>query len=83
MDPAAILLVPVVVVVTAAVIFLHSLVLKFLSTATVRNKVVVITDALTGLGNGKSFVLIWGKKLRYEVHVENCYSIVTKTVFCL
>ncbi|XP_052347326.1 dehydrogenase/reductase SDR family member 7C-B-like isoform X2 [Oncorhynchus keta] len=50
MDPAAILLVPVVVVVTAVVIFLHSLVLKFLSTATVRNKVVVITDALTGLG---------------------------------
>ncbi|KAK6311975.1 hypothetical protein J4Q44_G00176390 [Coregonus suidteri] len=51
MDPAAILLVPVVVVVTAVVIFLHSLVLKFLSTGTVRNKVVVITDALTGLGN--------------------------------
>nr|XP_029492452.1 dehydrogenase/reductase SDR family member 7C-B-like [Oncorhynchus nerka] len=34
MDPAAILLVHVVVVVTAVVIFLHSLVLKFLSTAT-------------------------------------------------
>lgn len=83
MDPAAILLVPVVVVVTAVVIFLHHLVLKFLSTAMVRNKVVVITDALTGLGKGKSFVLILKTKLRYEVHIENCYYIVTKTAFCL
>ncbi|XP_071029812.1 dehydrogenase/reductase SDR family member 7C-B-like [Oncorhynchus clarkii lewisi] len=83
MDPAAILLVPVVVVVTAVVIFLHHLVLKFLSTATVRNKVVVITDALTGLGKeraklfheGGARVILCGKTLeKLEGFADNLTS---------
>ncbi|XP_064843618.1 dehydrogenase/reductase SDR family member 7C-B-like [Oncorhynchus masou masou] len=80
MDPAAILLVPVVVVVTAVVIFLHSLVLKFLSTAMVHNKVVVITDALTGLGKviaetleyyGCVDVLILNSSLKVKAPVQS------------
>ncbi|XP_036795569.1 dehydrogenase/reductase SDR family member 7C-B-like isoform X2 [Oncorhynchus mykiss] len=83
MDPAAIMLVPVVVVVTAVVIFLHSLVLKFLSTAMVRNKVVVITDALTGLGKecaklfheGGARVILCGKTLeKLEGFADNLTS---------
>ncbi|XP_062342496.1 dehydrogenase/reductase SDR family member 7C-B-like [Osmerus eperlanus] len=45
-----ILLVPLVVVVTAGVFYLYSVVLRLVSKVTVRNKVVVITDALSALG---------------------------------
>ncbi|KAG5279164.1 hypothetical protein AALO_G00074800 [Alosa alosa] len=51
MDWTTVLLVPAVVVVTAGIIYLYSTVLRLMSKTTVRNKVVVITDALSGLGN--------------------------------
>ena len=47
-----ILLVPLVVVATAGVFYLYSVVLRLVSKVTVRNKVVVITDALSALGRG-------------------------------
>ncbi|TMS14727.1 Dehydrogenase/reductase SDR family member 7C-B [Larimichthys crocea] len=53
MDPVwttTVLLVPLVVVLTAGVFFLYSAVIGLLSKTSVRNKVVVITDALSGLG---------------------------------
>ncbi|XP_041943298.1 dehydrogenase/reductase SDR family member 7C-B [Alosa sapidissima] len=51
MDWTTVLLVPAVVVVTAGIFYLYSTVLRLMSKTTVRNKVVVITDALSGLGN--------------------------------
>ncbi|XP_076122659.1 dehydrogenase/reductase SDR family member 7C-B [Alosa pseudoharengus] len=51
MDWTTVLLVPAVVVVTAGIFYLYSTVLRIMSKTTVRNKVVVITDALSGLGN--------------------------------
>lgn len=56
MDPVwttTVLLVPCVVVVTAGLFYLYGTVIGLLSKTSVRNKVVVITDALTGLGKGK------------------------------
>ena len=47
-----ILLVPLVVVATAGVFYLYSVVLRLVSKVTVRNKVVVITDAFSALGRG-------------------------------
>ena len=52
MDWTTVLLVPAVVVITAGFFYLYSSVLRLMSKTTVRNKVVVITDALSGLGNG-------------------------------
>lgn len=53
MDPAwttTVLLVPCVVVLTAGFFYLYGAVIGLLSKTSVRNKVVVITDALSGLG---------------------------------
>ncbi|XP_026213279.1 dehydrogenase/reductase SDR family member 7C-B [Anabas testudineus] len=53
MDPTwttTVLLVPCVVVLTAGFFYLYSLIISLLSKTSVRNKVVVITDALSGLG---------------------------------
>jgi len=53
MDPAwttTVLLIPCVVVLTAGFFYLYELVVGLLSKTSVRNKVVVVTDALSGLG---------------------------------
>ncbi|XP_029364801.1 dehydrogenase/reductase SDR family member 7C-B isoform X2 [Echeneis naucrates] len=53
MDPAwttTVLLVPCVVVLTAGFFYLYEFIIGLLSKTSVRNKVVVITDALSGLG---------------------------------
>lgn len=47
-----VLLVPFVVVMTAGLFYLYGAVIGLLSKTSVRNKVVVITDALSGLGKG-------------------------------
>lgn len=47
-----VLLVPCVVVLTAGVFYLYGAVLALLSKTSVRNKVVIITDALSELGKG-------------------------------
>ncbi len=55
MDPAwttTVLLVPCVIVLTAGFFYLYSAVISLLSKTSVRNKVVVITDSLSGLGKG-------------------------------
>lgn len=48
-----VLLVPCVVVLTAGFFYVYGLVLSLLSKTSVRNKVVVLTDALSGLGKGQ------------------------------
>lgn len=56
MDPVwttTVLLVPCVVVLTAGFFYLYGAVIGLLSKTSVRNKVVVLTDALSGLGKGK------------------------------
>lgn len=55
MDPSwttTVLLVPCVVVLTAGLFYLYGAVIALLSKTSVRNKVLVITDALSGLGKG-------------------------------
>ena len=57
MDPTwttTILLVPCVVVLTAGFFYLYGAIINLLSKTSVRNQVVVITDALSGLGKGRS-----------------------------
>lgn len=49
-----VLLVPCVVVLTAGLFYLYGAVIGLLSKTSVRNKVVVITDALSGLGKGSA-----------------------------
>ncbi|XP_030645532.1 dehydrogenase/reductase SDR family member 7C-B [Chanos chanos] len=51
MDLITVLLVPTVVLVTAGIFYLYSIILRLLAKTTVRNKVVLITDSLTALGN--------------------------------
>ena len=55
MDPAwttTVLLVPCIVVLTAGFFYLYEFIVGLLSKTSVRNKVVVVTDALSGLGKG-------------------------------
>lgn len=64
MDPAwttTVLLVPCVVVMTAGFFYLYGVVISLLSKTSVRNKVVVITDALSGLGKGNMKISADGK----------------------
>lgn len=49
-----VLLVPCVVLLTAGFFYLYGVVMGLLSKKSVRNKVVVITDALSGLGKGNT-----------------------------
>lgn len=44
---------PLLIVVAAGVYYIYNEVLRFMSKSLVRNKVVVITDAVSGLGSGK------------------------------
>lgn len=44
---------PLLVVVAAGVYYIYNEVMHFMSKALVRNKVVVITDAVSGVGTGK------------------------------
>lgn len=65
MDPTwttTILVVPCVVVLTAGFFYLYGAIISLLSKTSVRNKVVVITDALSGLGKGKADI----KHSRFE-----------------
>ncbi|XP_076843462.1 dehydrogenase/reductase SDR family member 7C-B [Brachyhypopomus gauderio] len=48
---STVLLVPTVAVITAGIFYLYGAILNLLSRATVRNKVVLITDSLSALGN--------------------------------
>lgn len=59
MDWTTVLLVPAVVVMTAGFFYLYSTVLRLMSKTTVRNKVVLITNALSGLGNGNGSQKLW------------------------
>lgn len=66
MDPTwttTILLVPCTVVLTAGCFYLYSFVLSLLTKMSVRNKVVVITDAVSGLGKGNT-----------QIHCPRCES---------
>lgn len=61
MDPAwttTVLVVPCVVVLTAGFFYLYGLIVGLLSKTSVRNKVVVITDALSGLGKGNTGTIL-------------------------
>lgn len=60
MDPTwttTVLLVPFVVVLTAGFFYLYGFIVGLLSKTSVRNKVVVLTDALSGLGKGNISIL--------------------------
>ncbi|XP_072550126.1 dehydrogenase/reductase SDR family member 7C-B isoform X2 [Salminus brasiliensis] len=48
---AAVVLVPVVVLVTAGIFYLYGVLLRLLNKTTLRNKVVLMTDSLSALGN--------------------------------
>lgn len=56
-----VLVVPFVVVLTAGFFYLYGAVIGLLSKTSVRNKVVVITDALSGLGKGNRCMLCCNK----------------------
>ena len=44
---------PLLIVVAAGIYYIYNEVMQFMSKALVRNKVVVITDAVSGVGTGK------------------------------
>lgn len=54
-----VLLVPCVVVLTAGFFYLYDFIMGLLSKTSVRNKVVVVTDALSGLGKGNMHVFLF------------------------
>ena len=57
MDPAwmtTVFLVPCVVVLTAGFFYLYAWIVGLLTKTSVRNKVVVVSDALSGLGKGNN-----------------------------
>lgn len=75
MDPAwttTILLLPCLVVLTAGFFYLYGFISALLTKTTVRNKVVVISDSLSGLGKGNSIILCVIKRtVRWRVIVES------------
>lgn len=76
MDPGwttTVLLVPCVVVLTAGLFYLYGAVIGLLTKTSVRNKVVVITDALSGLGKGKHSLT--GK------HSAKCFCVLIVSFF--
>lgn len=58
------MLLPLLIVVSAGVYYIYNEIILFMSKSLVRNKVVVITDAVSGVGTGKSYS-IWN---RYNNH---------------
>lgn len=48
-----VMLLPLLIVVSAGVYYIYNEILLFMSKSLVRNKVVVITDAVSGVGTGK------------------------------
>lgn len=50
----SVMLLPLLVIVAAGVYYIYNEVMQFMSKSHVRNKVVVITDAVSGVGTGKS-----------------------------
>ena len=67
MEPAwtsTALLVPCAVVLMAGLVYLHAAVVSLLSGAPVRNKVLVMTDALSGLGKGERQQMICKTPIR-------------------
>lgn len=56
---STVLLVPCVVVLTAGFFYLYDFIMGLLSKTSVRNKVVVVTDALSGLGKGNVHVFLF------------------------
>lgn len=53
MDLPAALLLPLLIVFAAGVYYIYNEVMRFMSKSLVRNKVVVIADAVSGVGTGK------------------------------
>lgn len=53
MDLPAVLLLPLLIVFAAGVYYIYNEVMRFMSKSLVRNKVVVIADAVSGVGTGK------------------------------
>lgn len=50
-----VMLLPLLIVVSAGVYYIYTEILLFMSKSLVRNKVVVITDAVSGVGAGKLY----------------------------
>lgn len=48
-----VMLLPLLIVVSAGVYYIYNEIMLFMSKSLVRNKVVVITDAVSGVGTGK------------------------------
>lgn len=53
MDLPTALLLPLLIVFAAGVYYIYNEVMRFMSKSLVRNKVVVIADAVSGVGTGK------------------------------
>lgn len=53
----SVMVLPLLVVVAAGVYYIYNEILHFMSKSLVRNKVVVITDAVSGVGTGKGSFL--------------------------
>lgn len=49
----SVMVLPLLIVVAAGVYYIYNEVMQFMSKSLVRNKVVVITDAVSGVGTGK------------------------------
>lgn len=50
-----VMVLPLLLVVSAGVYYIYNEIILFMSKSLVRNKVVVITDAISGVGTGKSY----------------------------
>lgn len=54
MGVPSVMVLPLLIVVFAGVYYVYNEVMRFMSKSMVRNKVVVITDAVSGMGNGNA-----------------------------
>lgn len=83
MDPTwitTVLLVPCVIVLTAGFFYLYGVVIGLLSKTSVRNKVVVITDALSGLGRGNGTMLCCSTFTVLQLFLRLVFELVFKSI---
>lgn len=69
-----VLLVPCVVLLTAGFFYLYGVIMGLLSKKSVRNKVVGITDALSGLGKGNTHTHFGNFSFRWTIFKLNLVS---------
>lgn len=54
-----VMVLPMLIVVAAGIYYIYNEIIQYMSKSMVKNKVVVITDAVSGVGSGEDFIFLF------------------------